>query len=127
MKKSFKRISARLGAMALLPFVMLATCPAFSALPTIAPPAGGSIGGGTTQDGDILGQMGAYFKLGLTILGLVMAAVAFLFVVTASLQRYREYTAGRIQLGDLKEHAIVSVVILSLVILMVTYAAQTLA
>ncbi|KGH04180.1 hypothetical protein P368_11725 [Comamonas thiooxydans] len=63
----------------------------------------------------------------MTILGLVLAAIAFLFVVTASLQRYRDYTAGKIQLGDLKEFVIVSVIIISLVILMVNYAAQSLA
>jgi hypothetical protein len=48
-------------------------------------------------------------------------------VVIASLQRYRDYTKGTIQLGDLKEHVIVSVIILSLVVLMVNYATQTLA
>ncbi|MPS94021.1 TIGR03745 family integrating conjugative element membrane protein [Comamonas sp.] len=127
MKKNFKKIKSGIASIALAPVVLLATCPAFSALPTIQPPAGGSIGGGTTQEGDILGQMGAYFKLGMTILGLVLAAIAFLFVVTASLQRYRDYTAGKIQLGDLKEFVIVSVIIISLVILMVNYAAQSLA
>jgi hypothetical protein len=76
--------------------------PAFSALPTIQPPAGGSIGGGTAQEGDILGIIGAYLKLGFTILGLVLAVAAFLYVVIASLQRYRDYTKGTIQLGDLK-------------------------
>ncbi|KGG92155.1 MULTISPECIES: TIGR03745 family integrating conjugative element membrane protein [Comamonas] len=127
MKKHLKKINSGIASIALAPVVLLATCPAFSALPTIQPPAGGSIGGGTTQEGDILGQIGAYFKLGMTILGLVLAAIAFLFVVTASLQRYRDYTAGKIQLGDLKEFVIVSVIIISLVILMVNYAAQSLA
>lgn len=127
MKKHLKKINSGIASIALAPLVLLATCPAFSALPTIQPPAGGSIGGGTTQEGDILGQIGAYFKLGMTILGLVLAAIAFLFVVTASLQRYRDYTAGKIQLGDLKEFVIVSVIIISLVILMVNYAAQSLA
>lgn len=126
MKKHLKKINSGIASIALAPVVLLATCPAFSALPTIQPPAGGSIGGGTTQEGDILGQIGAYFKLGMTILGLVLAAIAFLFVVTASLQRYRDYTAGKIQLGDLKEFVIVSVIIISLVILMVNYAAQAL-
>ncbi|MPS89508.1 MAG: TIGR03745 family integrating conjugative element membrane protein [Comamonas sp.] len=126
MKKRLKKINSGIASIALAPVVLLATCPAFSALPTIQPPAGGSIGGGTTQEGDVLGQMGAYFKLGMTILGLVLAAIAFLFVVTASLQRYRDYTAGKIQLGDLKEFVIVSVIIISFVILMVNYAAQAL-
>lgn len=126
MKKHLKKINSGIVSIALAPVVLLATCPAFSALPTIQPPAGGSIGGGTTQEGDVLGQMGAYFKLGMTILGLVLAAIAFLFVVTASLQRYRDYTAGKIQLGDLKEFVIVSVIIISFVILMVNYAAQAL-
>ncbi|AIJ46983.1 MULTISPECIES: TIGR03745 family integrating conjugative element membrane protein [Comamonas] len=126
MKKHLKKINSGIASIALAPVVLLATCPAFSALPTIQAPAGGSIGGGTTQEGDVLGQMGAYFKLGMTILGLVLAAIAFLFVVTASLQRYRDYTAGKIQLGDLKEFVIVSVIIISFVILMVNYAAQAL-
>lgn len=43
------------------------------------------------------------------------------------MQRYRDYTKGTIQLGDLKEHVIVSVIILTLVIAMVNYSVQTLA
>ena len=127
MKKHLKKINSGIASIALAPVVLLATCPAFSALPTIQPPAGGSIGGGTTQEGDILGIIGAYLKLGFTILGLVLAVAAFLYVVIASLQRYRDYTKGTIQLGDLKEHVIVSVISLSLVVLMVNYATQTLA
>lgn len=126
MKKHLKKINSGIASIALAPVVLLATCPAFSALPTIQPPSGGSIGGGTTQEGDVLGQMGAYFKLGFTILGLILAVGAFLYVVIASLQRYRDYTKGTIQLGDLKEHVIVSVVIISMVILMVKYAEQAL-
>ena len=127
MKKHVKKLGSGIASVALAPVVLLAACPAFSALPVIQPPSTGSIGGGTTQDGDILGQLGAYFKLGFTILGIVLAVGAFLYVVIASIQRYRDYTKGTIQLGDLKEHVIVSVIILSLVVLMVNYAAQTLA
>lgn len=126
MKKHLKKISSGIASIALAPVALIAASPAFSALPTIQPPAGGSIGGGTTQEGDILGLIGAYLKLGFTILGLILAVAAFLYVVIASMQRYRDYTKGTIQLGDLKEHVIVSVIILTLVIAMVNYSVQTL-
>ncbi|MBL5976298.1 UNVERIFIED_CONTAM: DUF2976 domain-containing protein [Comamonas sp. A-3] len=127
MKKHLRKINSGIASIALAPVALIAASPAFSALPTIQPPAGGSIGGGTTQEGDILGLIGAYLKLGFTILGLILAVAAFLYVVIASMQRYRDYTKGTIQLGDLKEHVIVSVIILTLVIAMVNYSVQTLA
>ena len=126
MKKHLRKINSGIASIALAPVALIAASPAFSALPTIQPPAGGSIGGGTTQEGDILGLIGAYLKLGFTILGLILAVAAFLYVVIASMQRYRDYTKGTIQLGDLKEHVIVSVIILTLVIAMVNYSVQTL-
>lgn len=103
------------------------TLPAMAALPTIAPPTGGGIGGATVQDGDFLGMMGGYFKLGLTILGLVIAALAFISVVTGGLRRWKDYSEGRQSLGELKEYLVASVIIAAFVVLMIGYAMSTLA
>lgn len=103
------------------------TLPAAAALPTIAPPTGGGIGGATVQDGDFLGMMGGYFKLGLTILGLVIAALAFINVVIGGLRRWKDYSEGRQSLGELKEYLVASVIIAAFVVLMIGYAMSTLA
>lgn len=78
MKKHLRKINSGIASIALAPVALIAASPAFSALPTIQPPAGGSIGGGTTQEGDILGLIGAYLKLGFTILGLILQLPIFI-------------------------------------------------
>lgn len=127
MKTMIQKMKSRTAAALLAPAVYLTCVPAFSGLPTIAPPTGGSIGGGSTQEGDFLGSMGAYFKLGITILGLVLAALAFLYVVNGALSKWREYTAGRASIGDLKEFFIMGVVLVGFIVMMVKYAMDTMA
>lgn len=127
MKRNFKKNTSRTAAALLAPAAYLSSFPAFSALPVIAPPTGGSIGGGSTQEGDFLGILGAYFKLGATILGLVLAAWAFLNVVSGAMGKWKEYTAGRASIGDLKEFFIMGVVLVAFIVMMVKYAMETMA
>lgn len=110
-----------------LAFTAAAQGAAMAALPNIPAPSGGGIGGAPVQDGDWLSMMGAYFKVGLTLLGLVLAALAFISVITGAMRRWKEYSSGQVQLGELKEFLIVGVVVVIFVIMMVNYAIQTLA
>jgi len=100
--------------------------PAMAALPTIAPPTGG-IGGASIQDGDIIGQMGGYFKMGLIMMGLVMAAYAFIYIVIGGLRRWKEYANGQATFSELKEYIIAAVVLIAFIVLLVGYSASTLA
>ena len=101
--------------------------PVMAALPTMPMPNGGGIGGAAVQDGDFFGIFGAYFRAGLTILGLVLAALAFFMVVVGSISRWRLYSQGKLEIADLKEYLIMSIIIIAFVIMMVKYAFETLA
>lgn len=108
--------------------LLLVVCsPAIAGLPTIPTPTGGGLGGAAVQDGDFLGIMGAQFKAGLTIFGLVMAALAFIIVVIGSISRWKQYSQGKLEIGDLKEYLIMAVVLMVFVVMMVKYAFETLA
>lgn len=85
------------------------------------------LGGTTVTDGDWLATLGAYFKQGFSILGLVIAAVAFFTAAFGTISKYREYTAGRLEVGELKQYIIVAVVVMVFVVLMVTLALQNVA
>ena len=111
--------------MALAPFVVLACSPVYAALPTIPAP-GDAIGGGTVAADDWLGNMGAWFKAGVTILGLVLAALGFIYVVMGALGKWRAYSMGRAEIADLKEYFIMAAVLGVFLVIMVTYSLQIL-
>lgn len=111
---------------ALAPFVMLACSPAMAALPTMPAP-GDAIGGGTVAQGDWLGTMGAWIKAGLTILVLVLAALGFVYVLMGALGKWRAYSMGRAEIGDLKEYFVMGAVLAVFLVVMGTYAFETLA
>ena len=109
----------------LAPAVALLCSPAFAALPTMPTP-GSAIGGGTVASGDWLGAMGAWFKAGVTILGLVLAALGFIYVVMGALGKWRAYSMGRAEIADLKEYFIMAAVHGVFLVIMVTYSLQIL-
>ncbi len=106
--------------------IATAAFPAVAALPTIAPPTQGGIGGAPVQDGDILGTMGGYLKAGLLMLGLVICALAFIGMVIGALRRWKEYSEGRITVAELKEYIVASVVLMAFIVVLVGYSASTL-
>ncbi|WP_287919239.1 DUF2976 domain-containing protein [Comamonas sp.] len=114
--------------MALIGALVSMLCsPAMAALPSLPMPTGGGLGGAAVQDGDFFGIFGAYFKAGLTILGLVLAALAFIMVVVGSISRWRLYAQGKLEIADLKEYLIMSIIVMAFVVMMVKYAFETLA
>ena len=119
------RARERAGRMLLAPWVALMCSPAFAALPTVPVP-GEAVGGGTVADGDWLGAMGAWFKAGVTILGLVLAALGFIYVVMGALGKWRSYSMGRAEIADLKEYFIMAAVLGVFLVIMVTYSLQIL-
>jgi integrating conjugative element membrane protein (TIGR03745 family) len=119
----FNQWRDRLQHWALAPVVAVMCSPAFAALPTMPTP-GTDMKGQTCAAGDWMCAMSAYFKAGLAILGLVLLGLAFLGVVGGSLSKWKEYTAGRIQMGDLKEYFIAGMVLVVFMVLLVTYAYQ---
>ena len=70
--------------------------------------------------------MGAWFKAGVTILGLVLAALGFIYVVMGALGKWRAYSMGRAEIADLKEYFIMAAVLGVFLVIMVTYSLQIL-
>ncbi|MDA8446371.1 DUF2976 domain-containing protein [Paracidovorax valerianellae] len=108
----------------LAPAVALICTPALAALPTLPKP-GEAIGGGTVAEGDWLGNMGALMKAGLIILGLIIVGYGFIHVVAGSIAKWRAYTAGKAEKADLVEYFIMAGVLGGFMVIMVTYALET--
>ena len=119
------RAREKAGRMLLAPWVALMCSPAFAALPTVPVP-GEAVGGGTVADGDWLGAMGAWFKAGVIILSLILAAMGFIYVMMGALGKWRAYSMGRAEIADLKDYFIMAAVLAVFIVIMATYAAQVL-
>lgn len=119
----FKHLGDRLQRWALAPVVAVMCSPALAALPTMPTP-GTDMNGATCAAGDWMCAMSAYFKAGMAILGLVLVALGFLYVVGGALSKWREYTAGRAQIADLKEYFIMGMILTVFLVILVTYAFQ---
>ena len=128
LKTLVNRARERTARMLLVPAVALACSPAVMAqgLPQIPTPGQG-IGGGAVAQGDWLGAMGAWFKAGITILALVLASMAFIYVMMGALGKWRAYSMGRAEMADLKEYFIMGAVLAVFIVVIATYALSTLA
>ena len=119
-----ERVKERARMAALVPFVALGTSPVFAGLPTMPTP-GTDMNGDTVQDGDWLGAMSAWFKSGTNIIGLILVGLAFLYVVMGGMQKWKRYSAGQAEVGELKEYMIVASVMTIFIVIMTTYAFTT--
>lgn len=99
----------------------------FAALPNIPTPQGGGIGGAQVQEGDWMGQMGAWFKAGISILALVLAGWAFIKVMGGGLRKWNDYSRGQAEFADLKEFFIVGLVLIVFIVMLANYALSVLA
>lgn len=98
-----------------------------AALPKMPTPTGGGVGGAAVQEGDWIALMGAYFKQGIAMLGLVLAAASFIAIVIGAMQNWKSYSEGRLTLGELKQFMVVGVIVIAFIVLMVSYASEVLA
>lgn len=119
----FKHLGDHLQRWALAPVVAVMCSPTLAALLTMPTP-GTDMNGATCAAGDWMCAMSAYFKAGMAILGLVLVALGFLYVVGGALSKWREYTAGRAQIADLKEYFIMGMILTVFLVILVTYAFQ---
>lgn len=104
----------------------LVALPALAELPTLTTPTEG-IGGTTVAQGDWLGALGAYFKLGITIFVMILCGWAFVQVIAGAIVRWKEYTSGRAAIGDLKEYFVMGAVLAVFMVMLGNYALQTVA
>jgi len=119
------RIAGQLAHAALVPVVALMASPVWAALPQITNPD--AIGGGAVAQGDWMGAFGGWFKKGIAILAIVLAALAFVYVMMGALTRWKTYTSGKIDMAELVEYFMVAGVFIVFIVLMATYSASTLA
>ncbi|EIX0887746.1 TIGR03745 family integrating conjugative element membrane protein [Escherichia coli] len=103
------RLMARLAGMAMVTFLLGSLTPALADLPQIEPP---SSGGG---DG-LFGQIKGYFQDGIVLIGLVIAAAAFVKVAEAAVTTFSEVRDGKTGWGQFGAIIVVGVVLLVAVI-----------
>lgn len=113
---------ARLAVVA--PMAFLSTNTVFAGLPRMPVP-GTDMNGDDVQDGDWLGYMSAYYKVGIAIIGLVLAGLAFIYVMMGAMEKWKSYGSGRAQVADLKEYMIAGAVLVAFIVMMATYALST--
>jgi hypothetical protein len=81
--------------------------------------------GKTVQSGDWMGTMGAWIKAGVVLFGLAITAYVFIHMVMGAITKWRAYSSGKGELGDVKEYIVFSALLAVFIIVMVTYAFQT--
>ncbi len=110
-----ERVLARGMALALLAWL---TCqPALADLPTVEPPQSGGGSG-------LMGQIKGYLQDGIVLVGLVLAAVAFVKVAEAGLSTYAEVRDKKATWGQFGAIVVVGVVLLVTVIWLVGKSAD---
>ncbi|EFK7895112.1 TIGR03745 family integrating conjugative element membrane protein, partial [Escherichia coli] len=82
------RLMARLAGMAMVTFLLGSLTPALADLPQIEPPSSGGGGG-------LFGQIKGYFQDGIVLIGLVIAAAAFVKVAEAAVTTFSEVRDGK--------------------------------
>lgn len=125
-----RRTRDRLRLAKALPATVLASLaasmshPALAALPTIATPATG-VGGAAVQQGDWIGTIGAIFVAVVAIIVLVLCAWFFLQGIMGLITKWKDYSNGRAQIGDLKEYFVMVILSSVVVVLLGGYAVST--
>lgn len=112
------------GGVLLAPAVMLANSPVWAALPTMPAP-GTDMNGQAVAAGDWMGTMSAWIKAGVVLFGLAVVGYAFIHVVMGAITKWRAYSTGKGELGDVKEYIVFSALLAVFIVVMVTYAFQT--
>lgn len=117
-------IASTAGSAGAAALAILMSQPAFAALPTIATPATG-VGGAAVQQGDWIGTIGAIFVAVVAIIVLVLCAWFFLQGIMGLITKWKDYSNGRAQIGDLKEYFVMVILSSVVVVLLGGYAVST--
>lgn len=113
----FRRLSACVALATSL--VYAAAQPALAALPTVEPPSSG--GGGGLMD-----TLKGYLQDGIVLVGLVMAAVAFIVVANAAVSTFHEVREGKAVWAKFGAIVVVGIVLVVAVIWLVGKSAEIL-
>ncbi|EER1482223.1 TPA: TIGR03745 family integrating conjugative element membrane protein [Escherichia coli] len=100
---------ARLAGMVMVTFLLGSLTPALADLPQIEPPSSGGGGG-------LFGQIKGYFQDGIVLIGLVIAAAAFVKVAEAAITTFSEVRDDKKGWGQFGAIVVVGVVLLVAVI-----------
>jgi integrating conjugative element membrane protein (TIGR03745 family) len=82
---------------------------------------------GAAAGSDYLGTMRDYIGLGIGLLALVLAGMAFIAVSGGAIAKFNDWRAGKAELGDLKMVFIVGGLLLLIVIYLLTQAVGVIA
>ena len=127
-KQTFAAVREKAARAALWPAVMLASSPVWASggssgkvgnLELPKPPGEGIAGVAT---GTWIGDMGAWFRVGILILGAILVGIAFVYVLAGALGKWRMYARGQADISDLKEYFIMGTILAVFVVAMATYA-----
>ena len=127
-KETFATVREKAARAALWPAVYLASSPVWAQatsggkvgnLDLPAPPGTGLAGVNT---GTWIGDMGAWFKVGILVLGMILVGLAFIYVLAGALGKWRMYARGQADISDLKEYFIMGTILAVFVVAMATYA-----
>lgn len=121
---AIRRLRSRIGTWMLIPVVAVLSSPVMAALP-VMPTPGTDMNGNAVAQGDWLAALSAWIKAGLAIFGVAIAGYAFISVASGALGKWKLYSSGRAELGDLKEYIILAAVLVVFIVMMVTYAYST--
>ncbi len=113
----FRQMTARVAVVSSLTYT--ATQSAQAALPTVEPPSSG--GGGGLMD-----TLKGYLQDGIVLVGLVMAAVAFIVVANAAVSTFHEVREGKAVWAKFGAIVVVGIVLVVAVIWLVGKSAEIL-
>jgi integrating conjugative element membrane protein (TIGR03745 family) len=102
----------------LMLFALLATQPAFAALPgQLSVPQGANV-----SQGDYISLWQFVIKKGVAVAALIIGAGVFLYFAAGFVTKFVEYRKGKAEVGDLKEYGIVGTAVTVIVVALLTVA-----
>lgn len=102
----------------LMLFALLATQPAFAALPgQLSVPQGANV-----SQGDYISLWQFVIKKGVAVAALIIGAGVFLYFAAGFVAKFVEYRKGKAEVGDLKEYGIVGTAVTVIVVALLTVA-----
>jgi hypothetical protein len=112
----------------LAPAVALTASPVWAALPEYTAPTDTLDGMTCDPSTSVVCLVGSYMKQGINVVAVIMAAFLLIIIGFGSFTKWKQYSAGRIEAGDLKEYlmmaGVMGVVIVALAGLAISYVGK---